>query len=1003
MGVSQIDLWIVGAYLVATLVIGLYFGSKLESFEDFAIGNRKIGLMGLVATMFATITGADRVLVTSEKVFAVGIVFILVTFGNSISHTLEGFAFKRMDRCLESSLSPGDIIGYFYGRAGKFISGLAIVVVTTGFLGLQVKATGYLFEYFLRMTPMQGIFLGAGLVVFYSSLGGIRAVTATDILQFAMLAIALPFLALWTLWQVGGPEVVKQGLPAGHLNFFFHGPNAKEHISLFALYCFPMMYAIMLQRLLMAKNAKQGARALWITAGVGIVLYCVAGAIGLIATAANAGLEARLALPWVIQQYTSPGIYGMMVVGLLAVIMSSADSYLHVASIAMTHDVIGILRTKKLDSKAELRLAQVASLIIGSLAMCVALWFNDLLSIAVAFRFFWALAMPIPLIAAVYGFRASPRTFLLAVAAGVATSLSWKWFAPANAIGPFVPSILVHSIVFFAARMFDPLHIRVEKKGDGTTVVEAGREPISTLSSLDAQRHAWRYFLFAMYMLFLYMMPMGFATARDYRLLTATGFFMSAAVCFTALPSLFAQDYSPWLQRCMPAYWKAALTICLPLASTFMLLHEPHHLRWVFSAPVCIFLLSIMLPWRQYVVSLPAGAVLGTALAALLGEPNTLSTTFSQLPLWLWPNLVGVGVVGFVSAYYMQTLEEKVLEVVRFGFSQSVHDGLTSAAAIQSYSDTIKDHLPDLLKAYDKARKARLDVKAMDPEIEKAMREMPEALFDCAGGNLSYWTMLLHNTRGRQRKLKLRAYWMSELVHRALGMFPFASEEERKLVTVEVKKDMLVLMDEPQARVLVHNLVNNATYFMRQKPGSRMRVTINADDNGGRPGMGGVRFWDGGPGMTDEVAKHAFVPRFSTREGGSGWGLPSMHQIVEAHKGLVRLRTKEGEFTEIIIYLPLHKEGDPIPQEKEAPSAGHSSIRRLRNELKGVTARQEQLRQLHEEIQKRLAACQQGTQERAELEQNLQDAQELQERAVEERQEILEELEEEKKRINGGL
>ncbi|MEM7494816.1 MAG: sodium:solute symporter family protein, partial [Myxococcota bacterium] len=470
MGVSQIDLWIVGAYLVATLVIGLYFGWKLESFKEFAIGDRKIGTMALFATMFATAIGAGTTLAASEKVFVLGTVFIFIRFGLFIASVLHSLVFKDMSKCLESSISIGDIVGYFYGKSGKLISGVVTVIAYTGYIGLQVKAIGYLFEYFLGITSTQGVFLGVGLVVLYSSLGGIRAVTATDILQFAMLAIALPFLALWALRQAGGPEVVKQGLPAGHLNFFPHGPNAKEHLSLFALYCFPGMYGIILQRLLMAKDATQGAR-VWLAAGMAKVLFfCIVGLIALIAVAVNPELKPKLAMLWVIEQYTSPGVYGLMVVGLLAVVMSTADSSLHVSSIALTHDVVGVLRNKKLDSKTELRLAQVMSLIIGALAICVALWFSDLLSIAIAFRSFWALAIPIPLIAAVYGFRASPRTFLLAVTAGVVTSVGWDRFAPEGAMGAFVPSIVVHTIVFFTARMFDPLHIRIEKKPDGSAV-----------------------------------------------------------------------------------------------------------------------------------------------------------------------------------------------------------------------------------------------------------------------------------------------------------------------------------------------------------------------------------------------------------------------------------------------------------------------------------------------------------------------------------------------------
>ena len=56
-----------------------------------------------------------------------------------------------------------------------------MLLSNVGVLGIQIRAIFYLFTYFLGVTTLQGAVLGAGLVVFYSSFGGIRAVTATDI------------------------------------------------------------------------------------------------------------------------------------------------------------------------------------------------------------------------------------------------------------------------------------------------------------------------------------------------------------------------------------------------------------------------------------------------------------------------------------------------------------------------------------------------------------------------------------------------------------------------------------------------------------------------------------------------------------------------------------------------------------------------------------------------------------------------------------------------------
>ncbi|MEM7589122.1 MAG: hypothetical protein AAF320_03045, partial [Myxococcota bacterium] len=99
---SQLDLAIVGIYMVATLAVGIYFGRKTDSFKDFAIGDRKIGTFALVATMFASVTGGSSTIGLSEKVFSVGLVFIFVFCGKSICKVMEAAVFKQCRACCEN-------------------------------------------------------------------------------------------------------------------------------------------------------------------------------------------------------------------------------------------------------------------------------------------------------------------------------------------------------------------------------------------------------------------------------------------------------------------------------------------------------------------------------------------------------------------------------------------------------------------------------------------------------------------------------------------------------------------------------------------------------------------------------------------------------------------------------------------------------------------------------------------------------------------------------------
>jgi len=67
---------------------------------------------------------------------------------------------------------------------------------------------------------------------------------------------------------------------------------------------------------------------------------------------------------------------------------------------------------------------------------------------------------------------------------------------------------------------------------------------------------------------------------------------------------------------------------------------------------------------------------------------------------------------------------------------------------------------------------------------------------------------------------------------------------------------------------------------------------------------------DTGLGMTDQVREQIFNAFFSTRPGGSGLGLPTTRKIVEAHGGVILVRSEPGKGSQFSIRLPLHETGD---------------------------------------------------------------------------------------------
>ena len=66
-----------------------------------------------------------------------------------------------------------------------------------------------------------------------------------------------------------------------------------------------------------------------------------------------------------------------------------------------------------------------------------------------------------------------------------------------------------------------------------------------------------------------------------------------------------------------------------------------------------------------------------------------------------------------------------------------------------------------------------------------------------------------------------------------------------------------------------------------------------------------ISFLDTGCGITPKNLDKIFTPFFSTKKDGSGLGLCLAHQVISYHKGRIKIESKLGQGTEVIVRLPV--------------------------------------------------------------------------------------------------
>jgi SSS family solute:Na+ symporter len=464
----NLDYAIITGYLLAILILGLWSGKGMKTLSDFSMSHRSYGSMVIFATLSASFIGGGFSMGNAEKVYLLGITNIVALWGFSLKEILVAKFIAPRTGNFPGVISVGDLMDRGYGKIGRIVSGFFSVFLCAGIVGAQVGAMGHIFNVFLDIRPIWGILVGCGIVITYSTIGGMKAVVLTDVVQFCVLAVGIPFTLIFGLMKLGGFSAIKAAAPAGHFSIPAEGMTVGAFVSLFLTFLFgETLVPPYVQRLFMAKNPKQTARGTMLSGIFSIPFFAITGAIGLVALSLDPEMDPNLAMPSVISTFLPAGLRGLVIAGVISIVMSSADSFLNGAATCCINDIVKPIWRNPVSKQRELLLAKLTNCLVGILAVVFAIKIPSVLDILIYTYNFWAPIIVVPLASVLLGVRVTRVGFLVGTLAGAAGALAWNYLlkTPAGieglAIGVFC------NFVFFV--LANKLSIRTQEQRSKST------------------------------------------------------------------------------------------------------------------------------------------------------------------------------------------------------------------------------------------------------------------------------------------------------------------------------------------------------------------------------------------------------------------------------------------------------------------------------------------------------------------------------------------------------
>jgi len=627
-----VDISIIVAFLVATLYIGFSSGKKIKTFSDYAIGNRNFSDFAICCTICATIIGGVATMGNIGKVYDVGIVHLFAEIGKPIGFIIVGaflaFRFGNYYGCC----SLGDMFFKPYGISGKVLVGIIGALYGMIGIGSQFIALGTVISVLTKFSYATSLLIGAGIILIYTGRGGIRAVTFTDVLQFIVLILALPILAMVVVNKIGGIHALFEQLPKTHVTI--SPENLHRYMFLILPMIMPTLSPFHTQRLLMTSNRAQGVKAYYNMSWVFLFVVIMGVFLGLAAKVLFPGLpRGDQALLTLITNYLPVGIFGMAVIGILAVLMSTADSYLNGCSILIVNDVLipynEYIKNRKLLEEKKLKLARSCSLFIGIGGILFAYFHMGLFETRILVSTLWFSVILPSLYFLLFNMKVSLKGLFVSGTVGFLTATLWAaYIKPITNIDGLFPGFFANviTIIFFyflggRQKVFSKEELERKRLLEK---VQSQKRPC--VRDLQNRNNVY----LGLCLVFLQLMPLLLGTralTNSKLLLIFINGVMAILLIFGSSLEIFTQEKRfQWLKL-------ITLFVCLPVTSSYHLLTSSenglHILTLAMSFVVMLLTVETKNSWKMVIT-----CILTVVATLFLFEKNNCTLCWPKMLVW---------------------------------------------------------------------------------------------------------------------------------------------------------------------------------------------------------------------------------------------------------------------------------------------------------------------------------------------------------------------------------
>lgn len=400
-------------YLILTLLVGALASRLVKGSNDFVLAGRSLPLFLSASALFATWFGSETIFGASSVFLEEGLLGVIEDpFGGALCLILFGMFFLRpMYRM--GVLTIGDVFGKIYGKKIEFIATVFLVPVYFGYVAAQFVAMSLVFGSVTDLTLIEGILISAGIVVFYTFLGGMWAISITDFIQTLMIVIGLICVTVMVTQDAGGVQFILDQAPEGSFQFF---PDAgfTSWVNYFGAWIILGLGSIpsqdIYQRVMSSKSEEVAVKSTYLAGGFYVTFGLLPLFIALAAQVMYPELyleNKQMLLPAMVLAHSGLPVQIIFFGALISAIMSTASSGLLAPSALISENLIKPLFKGKLSDKNLLWVLRINVILVALVSVYMASKDSNIYELVAGASILLLVSLFAPLTAGLYWEKAS--------------------------------------------------------------------------------------------------------------------------------------------------------------------------------------------------------------------------------------------------------------------------------------------------------------------------------------------------------------------------------------------------------------------------------------------------------------------------------------------------------------------------------------------------------------------------------------------------------------------